>query len=92
MEYDKKNMPKQEPLQKVGMNPDGSIITEKQIANTKISSDISKFIPQSKPKLGNQMPIDWSNTLFGTKNCPNGTKKIETYCIQAPCPQMEVCA
>jgi len=92
MEYDKKNMPKQEPLQKVGMNPDGSIMTEKQIANTQISSDISKFIPQSNPKLGNQMPIDYSNTLFGTKNCPNGTKKISMNCIKAPCPEMEVCA
>jgi hypothetical protein len=50
IEYDKKNTPKQEPRQKVGMNPDGSIMTEKQIQNAQISSDISKFIPQNKPK------------------------------------------
>jgi len=92
MEYDKKNMPKQEPRQKVGMNPDGSIMTEKQIQNAQVSSDISKFIPQNKPKLRNQIPIDWSTTLFGTKNCPNGTKKIQPMCAVAPCPEMEVCA
>ena len=92
IEYDRKNMPKQEPRQKVGMNPDGSIMTEKQIANTQVSSDISKFIPQNKPQLGNPMPIDWSNTLFGTKKCPNGTKKVTVPCLVAPCPEMEVCA
>ena len=92
IEYDRKNMPKQEPRQKVVMNPDGSIMTEKQISNTQVSSDISKFIPQNKPKLGNPMPIDWSNTLLGKKDCPNGTKKIEVNCFKAPCPEMEVCA
>lgn len=92
IEYDRKNMPKQEPKQKVGMNPDGSIMTEKQIANTQVSSDISKFIPQNKPQLGNPMPIDWSNTLFGAKNCPNGTKKVTIPCLVAPCQEMEVCA
>lgn len=35
--YDRKNMPKQEPRQKVAMNPDGSIMTEKQIANTQFN-------------------------------------------------------
>ena len=34
--YDRKNMPKQEPRQKVAINPDGSIMTEKQIVNTHI--------------------------------------------------------
>jgi hypothetical protein len=37
IEYDRKNMPKQEPKQKVAMNPDGSIMTEKQIANTQFN-------------------------------------------------------
>ena len=80
--YDRKNMPKQEPRQKVGMNPDGSIMTEKQIANTQVSSDISKFAPQSKPKpFGNPMPL-----------CQNGTKKVTVNCLVAPCPEMVVCA
>jgi hypothetical protein len=38
------------------------------------------------------MPQVQPSGLGFNLNCPNGTKKIETYCIQAPCPQMEVCA
>lgn len=89
LEYDKKNMPKQEPRQKVAMNPDGSIMTEKQIANTQVGSDLSKFI-KSKPSP--YMPQVMPSGLGFNLNCPNGTKKVETYCIKAPCPQMEVCA
>ena len=90
MEYDKINMPKQEPRQKVGMNPDGSIMTEKQIANTQVSSDISKFIPQNKPKP--YMPQVKPSGLGFNLNCPNGTKKVTVACAVAPCPEMEVCA
>lgn len=51
LEYDRKNKPNQQPLQEVAINPDGSIMTEKQkqIQNTQISSDITKFISQNKP-------------------------------------------
>lgn len=74
MEYDKKNMPKQEPKQKVVNEPTPMPI-----------------IKSTKPD-GSLMPIDWSNTLFGAKKCPNGTKKVTVSCAVAPCPEMEVCA
>jgi hypothetical protein len=37
----------------------------------------------------------WNKNKMPNKpklKCPNGTKKIETQCITAPCPQEVVCA
>lgn len=66
IEYDRKNMPKQEPKQKVAIEPTPM---------------------PNKPK-----PQEQEVKYEPKKDCPNGTKKVQTMCIKAPCPETEVCA